>query len=91
MHLPCCIICGEPIGGESTDWVHPQCAKGDGWDLTIPYIDWPGWAKVLVMEEHRCRDREQRRIEEGIEEVSVSDLPLSDRILYGEPNDDWLP
>ena len=74
MRLPQCIICGEPVGGESTFWVHVRCAKGAGWDLTKPYTEWPEWAQALKRDEETLRLGERARIAGGFEEYLFSDL-----------------
>ena len=74
MRLPCCVVCGEPIGGESTAWCHSRCVRGEGWDITGPLESWPEWARDMWRLEKRQRRMETRRIARGIEVVTVSDL-----------------
>lgn len=74
MRLPCCIICGKPIEGECTFWVHPRCLTGDGWDLRAPFTEWPDWARALRLDEERQRENETDRIEKGIEVYDFCDL-----------------
>lgn len=54
MRLCECIICGKPII-RGLRWMHVQCAKGDGYDLTGPYRLWPDWAKWLLKNERTLR------------------------------------
>lgn len=71
--LPCCIVCGEPIGGDGTWWCHPECAVGDGFDLTKPRADWPDWALDLIAIEEPMRVNERWRRKRGIELVNIDD------------------
>jgi hypothetical protein len=74
MRLPECIVCGEPVGGESTSWTHSACVSGPGWDLTGPLALWPEWARALKLEEERQRENEGWRILQGIEVMPFCDV-----------------
>ena len=74
MRLPECIVCGEPMGGMSTGWVHSRCATGQGWDLRESTEDWPEWAMALRLDEERQRENEGWRMKRNIEIVSLDEI-----------------
>jgi len=49
-----CIICQAPII-RGTLWLHLQCARGKDYDLTVPFAQWPAWARWLKANEQRQR------------------------------------
>ena len=71
-----CMICGRPI--TSKFWVCEACERA--YKLGAPFVEWPSWAKYLKREEHRRRFRATHEVQE----ISASDLPAFDRLLYGE-------
>lgn len=73
---PVCCICGKPITARF--WVCAACE--DAYELKGGYHDWPEWIQALVILEQRERRR--------VEEPTFSDVPVAERMYYGELNDD---
>jgi len=42
--------------------------------LTIPFTDWPEWARALKREEERQRENERERIDAGIDVLLFSEM-----------------
>ena len=72
-----CMICGKPI---STRFFACETCERAYPDLKRPFAEWPDWARYLKREEQRRRFRATHEVQE----ISASDLPAFDRLLYGE-------
>ena len=59
-----CCICQQPLYVKTTSWLCRNCRIE--YELSIPYKDWPDWAKECKQTEHQAR-----RLYAAVDEMEI--------------------
>lgn len=76
-----CFICDKPIS--ETFMVCRGCA--DTYGLTVPFRQWPEWAKTHYQDKRKERDADEAGIERCASDLSLPQARHVERLVYGDP------